>query len=220
MSALQNEIHETTRTKGEQIYQHESTIRALEARLNSYLGAYSADDIRTRDEEIAQLRESNDAAQDWMSKAANDWSKPQMRKTKRSKKSQRCGSLVVVHLRFDAATLRSDAVQPNLLWKIWSSMNQPQLKPQAKEGRRMSRQAQISHLREEMDSQEREAANCIALWQESYSAVEARCSELQRSLDEADSKSAVGSGVAPNPRAGEGLQHRISELQQLMDEKD
>ena len=64
LSTLQNEMHETARTKGEQIYQHESTIRALEARLNSGLGAYSADDIRTGDEEIAQLRESNDAAQD------------------------------------------------------------------------------------------------------------------------------------------------------------
>jgi hypothetical protein len=45
---LQNEMHETAGTKGDQIYQHESTIRALEARLNSDLGAYSAVDIRTQ----------------------------------------------------------------------------------------------------------------------------------------------------------------------------
>ena len=37
-----------------------------------------------------------------------------MKKTKRSKKSQQCGSLIVVHLRFDAATWKSNAVKPEI----------------------------------------------------------------------------------------------------------
>jgi hypothetical protein len=53
----------------EMIFTKESRIRDLEHRLNSGLGGYKVDDIRERDEEIEELRASNDAAQDWMSKA-------------------------------------------------------------------------------------------------------------------------------------------------------
>ena len=69
LTALQKELQEAIKMKDEQIYQHEATIRELQSRIDSGLGSYTVDDIRSRDEEIEQLRQSNDAAQDWMSKA-------------------------------------------------------------------------------------------------------------------------------------------------------
>ena len=53
----------------EEIYRREARIRELESRLSEGLGSYTVDDIRRKDEEIAELRESNDAAQEWMGKA-------------------------------------------------------------------------------------------------------------------------------------------------------
>lgn len=53
----------------EDIYKKESRIRELEDRLSSGLGSFKIEDIRTRDEEIEELRAANEAAQEWMSKA-------------------------------------------------------------------------------------------------------------------------------------------------------
>lgn len=53
----------------EEIYRREARIRELEARLDGGLGEYTIDDIRRRDEDIEQLQEANNAAQEWMNKA-------------------------------------------------------------------------------------------------------------------------------------------------------
>ena len=71
-----------------------------------------------------------------------------------------------------------------------------------------------------MDAQEREASNVIAQWQESYSAVEARCNELQNRVAELESSN--NSIDTKQTEGGDDNREatRIAELQQLMDEKD
>jgi chromosome segregation ATPase len=53
----------------QEIYRLESIVRELQDRLGKNLGEYTVEDIRSRDEEIAQLHEANTAAQEWMAKA-------------------------------------------------------------------------------------------------------------------------------------------------------
>jgi DNA repair exonuclease SbcCD ATPase subunit len=69
VAAARKEMEESGQKSQQDIYQKESRIRELGDRLNSGLGGYKVDDIRTRDEEIAELRAANERAQDWMAKA-------------------------------------------------------------------------------------------------------------------------------------------------------
>lgn len=80
---LQQELQEMVQQKDAQIHQHEMTIHELQRRFESETALVAAEgrsnqttttttteeDIRSRDEEIEQLRASNDAAQAWMSQA-------------------------------------------------------------------------------------------------------------------------------------------------------
>lgn len=63
------ELEEVRQKSEQEIYRLESVIRELEDRLGSGLGEYKIEDIRTRDSEIDELRKSNEAAQEWMTKA-------------------------------------------------------------------------------------------------------------------------------------------------------
>jgi len=69
LDAARKEIESIHTRSEEAIYQKESVIRELESRLSQGLGTYTIDDIRSRDEEIDELRAANEAAQDWMGKA-------------------------------------------------------------------------------------------------------------------------------------------------------
>eukprot|EP00934_Nitzschia_sp_Nitz4_P001698 Nitzschia sp. Nitz4//scaffold160_size51814//6417//15104//NITZ4_006908-RA/size51814-augustus-gene-0.69-mRNA-1//-1//CDS//3329537839//1698//frame0 len=70
ITALTHELSEVVRKSDEAIYKKESIIRELEGRLsNGVAGPCSDDDIRARDEEIAELQAANTAAQEWMEKA-------------------------------------------------------------------------------------------------------------------------------------------------------
>ncbi|KAG7345034.1 putative Crp/Fnr family transcriptional regulator [Nitzschia inconspicua] len=63
------ELEETKAKSQQDIYRLESVIRELKDRLGSGLGAYTTEDIQSRDEQIEELRKANDSAQSWMAKA-------------------------------------------------------------------------------------------------------------------------------------------------------
>jgi chromosome segregation ATPase len=69
VAAAQADVERTRQSEQEEIYRRESLIRELESKLGDGLGSYTVEDIHIRDEELKQLRESNEAAQEWMSKA-------------------------------------------------------------------------------------------------------------------------------------------------------
>lgn len=69
---VEREAEETRQRSQQEIYRLESIVRELEDRLGKNLGAYKVEDIRSRDEEIAELRRANDAAQEWMAKAVEN----------------------------------------------------------------------------------------------------------------------------------------------------
>lgn len=69
VAAAQADAERTRQSEQEEIYRRESRIRELESKLGDGLGPYTVEDIHSRDEELKQLRESNEAAQEWMSKA-------------------------------------------------------------------------------------------------------------------------------------------------------
>jgi chromosome segregation ATPase len=69
LEAARKEVEAGRTRSEEEIYKREATIRELESRLGAGLGAYTTNDIRSRDEEIEELRAANEAAQDWMGKA-------------------------------------------------------------------------------------------------------------------------------------------------------
>ena len=69
LESARREVDEIRQNSQQDIYRLESVIRELNDRLGSGLGAYKVEDIRSRDEEIEELRRANEAAQDWMAKA-------------------------------------------------------------------------------------------------------------------------------------------------------
>jgi hypothetical protein len=84
---------EEVRLKSEQeIYRLESMVRELEDRLGTGLGEYKIEDIRTRDLEIEELRNANEAAQEWMTKAVEHH---QVLSAQVSKLSQEKSSLTI-----------------------------------------------------------------------------------------------------------------------------
>ena len=69
LKAVMRELESVRSRSEEEIYKRESVIRELESRLGSGLGTYTVKDIRSREQEIEELRAANDAAQEWMGKA-------------------------------------------------------------------------------------------------------------------------------------------------------
>jgi chromosome segregation ATPase len=69
LAHLRSELASVANREQSEIYKRESRIRALEARLDGGLGVYTVEDILSREAEISQLREANEAAQEWMAKA-------------------------------------------------------------------------------------------------------------------------------------------------------
>lgn len=64
-----NEVREIKEKSQQEIYELESIVRELKDRLGSGLGAYTYEDIKSRDEQIEALNEANAQAQEWMAKA-------------------------------------------------------------------------------------------------------------------------------------------------------
>ena len=69
LEAARREVESVRTRSEEEIYKRESVIRELESRLGAGLGTYTIKDIRSRDQEIEELRAANEAAQEWMGKA-------------------------------------------------------------------------------------------------------------------------------------------------------
>ena len=70
IEVARSELDKTQRREQEEIYKKEARIRELEARISGGSGGgYTEEDIKSRDEEISELRAANEAAQEWMSKA-------------------------------------------------------------------------------------------------------------------------------------------------------
>ena len=69
LSKAKEEYEELLAAKDKKIHEIESMLQQLQSRQESEPNAVDREAIRAKDEEIAQLRQSNDAAQEWMSKA-------------------------------------------------------------------------------------------------------------------------------------------------------
>lgn len=68
LQATKAELESVRKREQEEIHQRESRIRELETN-TSGAGAQTADDSKQLEAEIAELKEANDAAQEWMAKA-------------------------------------------------------------------------------------------------------------------------------------------------------
>jgi chromosome segregation ATPase len=69
LEQARREVESIQEKSQQDIYRLESVVRELKDRLGSGKGAYTFDDIQSRDREIQELREANEAAQEWMGKA-------------------------------------------------------------------------------------------------------------------------------------------------------